>query len=291
MSEHDPTIRSRELGDGLRLAMERANLNGKQLALRLGWSESQVSRLLTGRRGAGEVEVAAFLAICGVIGQERARLMRLCKEQNTRSWFQQFGSRLPTQIRTYIDHENKATHINQFETLVIPGILQIDEYARALFERSATVPASEIEDRVVARAGRQTIFSRSNRPDCTFLIHESVLRLPVGAPEVMSEQLHHMLRMSVRAHIAIRVVPTALGAHAGSAGSFTLLESSEYKPVVYLEGETSGVFLEKPEEIASYRAVFKSLASAALDEGESKDLIAKVAIDLYADQETDHDLG
>src|SRR2546423_7663157 len=105
MRDLEPTIRSRELGEGLRQAIERGQFNGKQLAARLGWSESHVSRLLTGRRAAKEVEVAAILALCGVKGAERARLMNLCQDQRTRSWFQQFGSRLPKQVRTYVDHE------------------------------------------------------------------------------------------------------------------------------------------------------------------------------------------
>jgi hypothetical protein len=288
MQDREPTIRSRELGEGLRHAMERAQINGKDLALRLGWTPTKVSRLLTGRRGAEEVEVAEFLAVCGVKGPERKRLLDLCREQDTLGWFQQFGSRLPKQIKTYIDHENKAAVITDFHTVVMPGILQTDAYARALFMRSATVPVSEIDGRVAARAGRQTIFSRTDRPVCTFLIHESVLRLPVGGAETMSEQLHHLIRMSVRKYIIIRVIPAGFGAHAGSAGSFTLLESPEFKPVVYLEGETSGLFLEKPDEIAAYRSVLKNLAGSALDEGESKELIATVAIDLYGEDQHDH---
>lgn len=269
--------------------MERAQLNGKQVAELLDWSESRVSRLLNGRRGATEVEVATFLAVCGITGEERAHLLSLCKEQGVRSWFQQFGSRLPRQVRTYVDHENKATRITYFQAQVIPGILQTNEYARAVFARSGTVPAGEIEDRVAARAARQIIFSRHDRPEFRFFIHEFALRLPVGGTEVMSEQLHHLLRLSVRPYITIKVIRTAFGAHGGSAGSFTLLESPEYKSVVYLEGETSGLFLEKPEEIAAYRSVVSELSSAALDERESNELIATLAIDLYSDREDQHD--
>jgi transcriptional regulator with XRE-family HTH domain len=289
MRDLEPTIRSRELGEGLRQAIERGQFNGKQLAARLGWSESHVSRLLTGRRAAKEVEVAAILALCGVKGAERARLMNLCQDQHTKSWFQPFGSRLPAQVRTYIDHENKATEITDFQALLMPGILQTDEYARAVIGRIANVPADEIEERVAARAARRIIFSRPDRPRCTFLIHEFVLRLPVGGSETMSEQLHHLIRMSVRPYITIRVIPVACGAHAGSAGAFKLLESPDYKSVVYLEGETSGLFLEKPEEISAYRNVIRELSSAALDEEESKELIATVAIDLYGDREDQHD--
>lgn len=288
MRDREPTIRSRELGEGLRQSMERAGLTGRQVAKRLGWSDSRVSRLLTGKRGATEADVASFLGVCGVVGEERAYLLKLTRELSVRTWFQQFGPNLPIQIRTLVDLENKATAITQFEALMVPGLLQTDAYARALLSRNANVPAAEIEERVAARVTRRIIFSRENPPRCTFLIHEFALRLRAGTPEVMSDQLHMLLRMSVRSNITIRVVPAAFGAHAGMAGAFTLLESHEYKPVVYLEEETFGAFLEKPEEIAAYRNVVRDLFTAALEEGESRDLIARLAIDLYSSREDGH---
>jgi Domain of unknown function (DUF5753) len=237
------------------------------------------------------VEVSAILAVCGVTGEERERLLKLCKDQHTRSWFQQFGSRLPKQVRTLIDHENRATTITEFEALMMPGLLQTDAYARALISRYANVPDVEVEERVAARAARRTIFSRATRPTCRFFIHEFVLQLAAGSREVMSEQLHNLLLMSVRPYIRIQVVPASVGVHAGMAGAFTLLEAPEYQSVVYLEGETTGLFLEKRDEIAAYRNVLAELSAAALDEGESKELIATVAIDLYGDRGDQHDDG
>lgn len=290
MRDREPTIRSRELGDGLRLAMERAGLTGRQVAKRLGWSDSRVSRLLSGKRGATENDVASFLGVCGVIGDERLRLLKITRELGVRTWIQQFGAHLPVQIRTLVELENKATVITQFAALMLPGLLQTDAYTRALLTRNANVPAAEIEERVAARAARRIIFSREHPPNCTFLIHEFALRLRAGTPEVMSDQLHTLLRVAVRSNITIRVVPAAFGIHAGMAGTFTVLESTEYKPVVYLEEETIGAFLEKPEEIAAYKNVARALSAAALDEGESKELIAGVAIDLYSDREGGHAL-
>jgi transcriptional regulator with XRE-family HTH domain len=277
MPAHEPTIRNRELGDGLRLAMERANLNGKQLASRLGWSQSRVSRLLTGRRGAPESEVAAFLDVCGVADPERGRLLALCKEHSARGWFQQFGSRLPQQIRSYVDHENRATAISQFQAIVVPGILQTVEYARAVIGRTPNVTPEDVDDRVAARAARQMIFSRAGRPEFACYLHEQALRLPVGDRELMSDQLHHLLRMSVRPYITVRVIPIAAGAFPGTAGSFTLLDSAEYRPVVYLENETAGVFLDRPAEVSAYRDVLGNLSTIALDEHRSKELIATIA--------------
>jgi predicted XRE-type DNA-binding protein len=283
MTDEKSTIRSRELGDALRLAMERVELSGKRAAHLLGWSESRVSRLLSGQLAVREVDIASFLAVCLVKGDERERLLQLARGHNQRGWLQQYGSSLPEQLRTLINHESRATEITVFEAQRIPGLLQTADYARALLERSATVPPEEVDSRLTARLGRQSLFSRDPRIQFTFLLHELLFLLPVGGREVMSEQLHHLLRMSVRSYITIRVIPAAFGAHAAMSGACRLMESAEFKPVVYIEEETSGNFMEDPDAVAAYRKIFTSLASCALDEGQSKDRIASLAVDLYAD--------
>ncbi len=288
MRDLEPTIRSRELGDGLRRAIEQAGLNGEHAAHVLGWSPSKMSRLLSGKRSTTEVDVAAILGMCRMKGKERDRLLALCQEQNTPGWLQQHGSRLPKQLVTLIDHENRAVTYSHIQPMLVPGPLQTGDYARAVISRIATVPADEVDDRVAARLARQSLFSRERPARFTFYVHESVLRTPVGGPAVMSEQLHHLLRMAVRPYITLRVIPVALGAHAASAGPFILMEFAEFRPVVYLESETSSLFLEKKEETAAYQRILGVLAETTLGEGESKELIATVATELYADRE-DHD--
>src|ERR1700742_2888227 len=108
MSNREANVRSRELGDGLRQVMRQAGLTGKEAAHLLGWSPSWVSRLLSGKRGATEVDVAAFLGVCRVKIAERDRLLALCEERHTPGWFQQHGSRLPKQLVTLIAHETRA---------------------------------------------------------------------------------------------------------------------------------------------------------------------------------------
>ena len=207
MYDREPTIRSRELGEGLRRAMEQAGLNGKQAAQLLDWSTSRLSRLVSGKRGGNEVDVSAFLAVCQVTGTERARLLALCRDQNTPGWLQQHGSRLPKQLATLIDHENKALGYSDVQPLVVPGLLQTGDYARVLISCSANLPVGEVEDRVAARLARQSLFSREHPTRFTFYLHEFVLRTPVGGATVMSDQLHHLLRMSVRSYLTVRVVP------------------------------------------------------------------------------------
>jgi transcriptional regulator with XRE-family HTH domain len=289
MGDHEPTIRSRELGEGLRRAMERAGLNGAQAAHQLGLSPSWISRLLSGKRNVTPVQVAGFLALCRVTGTERDRLLALCDEQHIPGWFQQHGSRLPQQLVTLIDHETKAVAISQFQEPGVPGLLQTGDYARALLSRSGTVPADEVEDRVAARLARQSLFSRDQPAHFTFYVHEFALRLPVGGPAVMLDQVEHLLRMSRRPFLTLRVVPAALGAHAGMAGAFTLLEFADFRPVIYLEHENSSLFLEQPVEIEAYQHILESLAETALGEEESRKLIATLATELYADREDHND--
>jgi transcriptional regulator with XRE-family HTH domain len=288
MSKREPTVRSRELGDGLRQVMRRAGLSGKEAAHLLGWSPSWVSRLLSGKRGATEVDVAAFLGVCRVRGPERDRLLALCQEQHVPGWLQQHGSRLPKQLVTLIDHENRAVRVSAFEATLVPGLLQTGEYARAVIRRIVNVPPDEVDDRVAARLARQNLFSRDRPARFTFYLHESVLHTPVGGHAVMRDQLHHLLRMSTRPYLVIRLVPISLGAHAATAGSFRLMEFADFKPVAYLESETSSLFLEKPEEITAYRNILGALAQGALGEGQSRELIATLTTEFYGNRE-DHD--
>ncbi|MBV9140821.1 MAG: helix-turn-helix domain-containing protein [Pseudonocardiales bacterium] len=193
MRDRESTMRSRELGEGLRQAMEDADLNGKQAAQVFGWSESWVSRILSGKRGGAALDVAAFLGACGVKTPERDRLLALCQDQHIPGWPQQHGSRLPRQLMALIKYEDKAVGYIDIQPMIVPGLLQAGDYARAVISYLANVPAAEVEERVTARLARQFLF--------TFYLHESALRLPVGGPAVMSDQLHHLLRMSVRCAI------------------------------------------------------------------------------------------
>ena len=285
MDDREPTIRSRELGEGLRRAMHNAGLSGKDVAKLLDLSPSWVSRLISGKRNVTAVQASAFLAVCQAPSAERERLLELCDEQHTQGWFQQHGSRLPLQLVTLIDHENKAVAISEFESTVMPGLLQTGDYTRALLMEAGRVPAEEIDDRVAARLARQALFSRHDPARFTFYLHEFVLRLPVGGPAVMADQLALLERMSRRPYLTLRVVPAALGAHAATAGAFRLMEFAEFKPVVYLESETSSVFLEKPVEITAYQSILAALAETALGEEQSRELIATLATELYADRE------
>jgi transcriptional regulator with XRE-family HTH domain len=288
MDDRRPTVRSRELGEGLRRAMEYGGYNQTTIAHRLGWSQGRVSRLLAGKRGGNGYDVAGFVAVCGIPNEEKERLMALCLDYDKPGWFLQHGPVVPMQVITLIDYETKTTSIDDFQTTLVHGLLQTGHYAREVIIHNVNLPLNEIEDRVQARLARQSVLSRNRPPRCIFYMHEFVLRTPVGGPAVMSDQLHHLLRVSVRPGITIRVVETKVGAHAGMSGPFTLMNVPQFKPIVYLDSEISSLFLETPIEIDAYRNILSALEEAALDEGQSRQLITSLAEAYEADRE-DHD--
>ncbi|TCP54203.1 helix-turn-helix protein [Tamaricihabitans halophyticus] len=284
-----PTIRSRQLGDAMRQALRATGLSGKEFARKIGWDEARLSRYLSGKRTCPKLDLATFLGVCEVKGAERDRLLWLGEEANRPGLLQQFGTGLPKQLRILVDLEDNAEHVGDFQPNIVPGMLQTGEYARALLLEAGNDEPNEIDDRVAARLARQSLLSREKPIRFSYFIHELALRLAVGGPEVMSEQLHHLLRMAVRPNIELRIVPASRGGHAGIAGGFMLLDIVGFKPVVYLESQTASVFLEEPAEIATYRSMLGRLAETALDARQSKELIGNTAMELYPDGENSDD--
>jgi hypothetical protein len=136
---------------------------------------------------------------------------------------------------------------------------------------------------------RQNIFSQPNCPKCRFFLDEFALLRTGPGRAVMSEQIHHLLRMSVRPYIEIRVIPDAIGFHPGRK-PFRFMEFHELQPVVHIEDETGVQFLQKKETIATYRQTVRGLAAVALNEGQSRDWIASLAKALGAPREEQDDL-
>jgi hypothetical protein len=154
---------------------------------------------------------------------------------------------------------------------LVPGHLQIAGYIRAASEKSAEIKPVDIDALIRAKLERQTIFGPGR--EFEFFAHEQALRLPVGGPDVMRAQLTHLHVMSARHYITVRIVPIAIGAHAGMSGSFIKLNYEKFEPVVFIESQNSGLFLEDKESLACYAEVLKRLDQEALDADQSRWLV------------------
>lgn len=277
MQDHESTARSRELGEELRRVRELTGMNGSQLARKLGWSQSRISRLESGKRGASELDVTIFLAVCGVTGKELERLVGLCKEVYAQTWLQSHGERISDELTTLARHEATASAIHEYEPLLIPGLLQIEDYTRALFWWAKRVPTEGIEMRVRSRLARQNLLARRYPPQCVFFIHEHALRSMATTTAVMNEQLLHMSLTAVRPSCTIRVIPASAGPVGSLGGSFRLMEYPDHGPVVYVENHTNSLFLEAPQDVAYHRSLLARLTEIALDEGQSNEQLVRLA--------------
>jgi hypothetical protein len=277
-----------ELANGLRAAMHDAGLDGKTVATHLGWTQSQVSRFLSGQRRNSESEVETFLEKCGVVdGPEYERLMGLARDDDFGDQAS-FARMLPARRRRYVAYQRSATAIGAVHTVVLPDLLRTDDYAWAVITADPTITPGEAEPWVVANQAQRVILTRPHPPTLTVVLHEHVLRLPVGGAGVMAEQLRHLLLMAWRPNISLRVIPTALGAHPSPAGSFMLLDLPTGEPVVYLDSGTDGVFLHHQDDIATYRTILHATTHAALSKTESRELIATVADEFSTSAPNDH---
>jgi transcriptional regulator with XRE-family HTH domain len=275
MNARDFTARGRALGAELRAWRERAGLEGTEMARRLSWSPTKVCNIESGRRGVSEVDAAMYLACCRTPGDDIKRVLEFFHE-NADYWVDLHGTHMSDELRSLATLESSASAIQSFECSYIPGLLQTEDYTRALITDAGLVPREVIEPRVGMRKDRQALLRGYRPPQTVFFIHENALRLPVGNDAVMNDQLLHLVFASSRPHISLRVVPTKAGAR-GAARAFVLLGYSKAKPLVYLEHDAASLFLDGSRYVDSYRDNMSRLASAALDEDESRRWLAELA--------------
>lgn len=271
------TARGREIGSELRRIRERVGLDGKELAEMLGWSPSKVSRLESGTRTTTEVDVAMYLAICRVGRAEIDSLLELARETDEGYFLRPHGQQLPDELRSLVIQETMASSITSFEPLVIPGLLQTEDYARELFRWAGLIPEDGIGVRVHARMARQSLLDGHRAPQCTFFVHEQALRSVVGSARLMHEQMLRLLFASSRPRCVVRVVPRSVGPCGAFAGSFRVMHYAEHPPVVYVQNETASLFLEGADDIATHRKILVRLGDVALDGAQSREWLARLA--------------
>lgn len=281
MVESSPTVRRRELGAVLRGLRTGKGLTVDQVAEVLMCSSSKVSRMETGQRGATLRDVRDLCDLYGVTDQaERDRLMTLAKEGKQQSWWQAYD--LP--YSTYVGLEAEAKSIKDYDSAVIPGLLQTSSYARAL--QQVPVPGQStdglspdvVDQRVEERLRRQQLLYRAEEPLRLWsILDEAALHRPVGGPAVMEEQLKRLIDASQMQNVTIQIVPYSVGAHPALDSTFNILEFAPGVPtVVYVEGLVGWIYLERPNEVERYHLVFERLTEIALSTEESVDLIAKI---------------
>jgi transcriptional regulator with XRE-family HTH domain len=280
-SHVNPTVRRRRLGQELRRLRERKGMTAEEVAERLLVSQSKISRLENGRRSISQRDVRD---LCGVYEVDDQRvvdgLMQMAKDSRQQGWWHSFGD-IPYSV--YIGLETDAASLRIYDPQVVPGLLQTRFYAEALITGALPeTTQADIEKRVQVRMRRQErIQSTENPLRLWTVMDEAALRRKVGSPSLMRDQLEHLIEQSQLPHVTVQVIPFEMGAHPGLNGQYAILEFPDAadSSVVYIEGVTSDLYLEKSGDVQKYSVMYEHLRAQALNVEQSRDFISKIAKD------------
>jgi transcriptional regulator with XRE-family HTH domain len=274
------TIRRRQLARQLRELREQAGLTLETAAPRLYWSPSRLSRIENAHQRVSVHEVRSMLDEYGVGGERWTELVEMCLQAWGKGWWRAYG----LDDACYVPLETEATLVRDFTVVYVPGLLQTADYARALFDASATRwTAEQLEREVTVRMIRQERLASAENPlELVAIVDESVLHRPVGGQAVMRAQLERLVEAAALDTVTFQVLPTGVGAHPGMSGAFTVLsfDGLGEPDIAYVEHLMGSVQMEKEADVARARLVFDHLRSAALSTADSVALVERVVAQL-----------
>src|SRR3954471_2218719 len=281
-----PTVLRIVLGSQLRRLRDQRQITCEEAGEAIRASHSKISRMELGRVRFRRRDVADLLTLYGVHGEdEREAMLALADQANEPGWWHSYSDILPSWFEVYIGLEEAASRIRAYEVQFVPGLLQTEDYARAVtLLGHPDAPGHEVERRVGLRMRRQSLLSAEEAPHLWAVVDEAVLRRPLGGTQVMRKQLKHLLDITDSPNITLQVVPFELGGHAAAGGPFSILRFAErdLPDVVYLEQLTSALYLDKREDVDHYLAAMERLCIEAQPPAETADIIGRVLRDLPA---------
>ncbi|MFG2954003.1 helix-turn-helix domain-containing protein [Streptomyces sp. NPDC048291] len=282
--QNGPAVRRRKLGAELRTLRTGAGLTSGEAARLVGWHQSKVSRIETGASGVKPADVRLLLDAYGVVeGQLRELLLVLAGSEDTAGrhhWWHAYRGVLPPAYRDFISLESQASAMRTLETLVVPGLLQTPEYARAVTRAAMDGRADDSLDTLVeVRLARQDVLRHDPPLELSAVLDEAVLRREVGGPGVMARQLERLMEAARLPQVRLQVLPFAAGAHIGITGPFVIFSfpSTSDLDVVVIDQLTSSLYLERKEDLQAYTEAFDTLRIHALSPEDSLDYIAAIA--------------
>jgi transcriptional regulator with XRE-family HTH domain len=272
-----PTVLRILLGAQLRRLRESQRITLEDAGKRIRASHSKISRLETGRVGFKDRDIADLLTLYGVTDEEeRDALRALARRANTPGWWHDYSDVLPHWFEAYVGLEGVATQVRTYQVQFVPGLMQTEDYARAVILLGHDgAPAREIERRVRLRMARQSVLDREDPPHVWAVIDEAVLSRPAGSPDVMEDQLRHLAELAQRPNVTIQIIPFQAGGHAAAGGPFSILRFAEpdLPDIVYLEQLTSSLYLDKPEAVDRYLRVMERICVEAATPADSTTMI------------------
>ncbi|MEN3305537.1 MAG: hypothetical protein V7603_1739 [Micromonosporaceae bacterium] len=240
-----------------------------QAARQLDMSKSNLSRIENAQIGVKPRDVRAALALYQVTGADAEALIEIARGAQQRGWWQNYGDVLPDWFEFYVGLEAEASIVRSYEAESVPGLLQTEDYARAMYV--LTAGETDLDRKVQARIQRQAVLHREPPADLHVVLNEAVLVRPVGGARVMAQQLDHLADLAKLPNVTLRVLPFANGGHPAMTTPYVILNFADApeESIVYLENLTNGQVLEEPEHVRGYNLVHDKLTGLTLDADDS----------------------
>ena len=280
------TVPRRQLGRYLRDLRNKSRLTVRAAGAQLEWSEAKIWRIETGQTSLRSLDVEAMCKVYGAPQDTTEALMGLAKETKARGWWHSYGDAIPEYFDVYIGLEEAASHFSWYESELVPGLFQTEDYARAVIRAdNPGVDDAELERRVHVRIARQALLTRAtNPPVFNVVLNEAILHRPVGGEVAARGQLKRLAEVSELPTVSLRVVPFGAGLHHGiMSGPFVMLRfplngngQDTEPPTVYVESFTGALYLDRPHEVDQYNTAFTNIWESSLDEKASQELITQV---------------
>lgn len=274
-----PTARQRRLGAELRKIREHAGISLTEAATQLGTDRTGMSNVESGRFGVSSERVRTWTSHYGCPDTAYVDALAAMTEERGRGWWDDYRDELPTDLLDLAELEQNAVGLRTVQIMHMPGLLQTEDYARAVFEEAVPpLRAVDLRRLLSYRMKRRDVLDRKTPPVCTFLIHEAALRMRFGGRRVAGGQLDFLLKQSERENVTVRVIPFEAGGFP-DAGSSTLYA---YGPVAQLDTvqtdtPTGAAFLDAETRLVNYRAVLDRTEERAYSPERSRDFIHEMA--------------
>ena len=275
-----PAVLRMLVGAHLRRLREERGIGRDDAGYSIRASGSKISRMELGRVALKERDVADLLTLYGVRGKsECGTILALANRARESGWWRAFGDIVPGWLEPYVGLEQGASVIRSYEIQWIPGLLQTQDYARAIIRLGhRAAPEAEVEDRVRLRMRRQEIIHRPQPSRLWAIIDEGALRRPVGGSATMRVQLEHLIDAAALRNVTIQVLPFDATAHAAAAGPMAILRFPEWElpDVVYLEQLNCAVYPDRPPDVERYWDAMNRLVTEAESPAASVELLRQI---------------
>ncbi|MFE0047448.1 helix-turn-helix domain-containing protein [Streptomyces albireticuli] len=274
-----PTARQRRLGAELRKMREAAGLNAREASALMGIDHTKISHMETARFGVGSDRLRVLASNYGCTDQAYVNALIAMATERRKGWWEEYRGTLPAGFLDLTELESKATFLRTYQVAHLPGLTQTEDTARAIFGFVfPRISNEDVDARIAHRMQRAKILDQPNGPAFTAVIHEAALRMRFGGREPARKQLDHLLSLSERPNVTIRVLPFEADGFAGS-GQAVLYAGGTVPQLdtIHLDSAHGALFIDSDAQLSGYRELLSAMERSSLTETESRDLMRDIA--------------